>query len=221
MKRFFFISLFAFLLLAYCAGSAFAQDAGYEHPAASSSCLNHLQVGANIVPKMPSTLDLNPNRSFHLSMDIYDINVPLNAAQTVNFSAGIRYVYDDYVFSDNISVVVENGQLTPFSISSSYKKSKLAAHYMGIPVYLNINAAQDLTISVGAYADYLLGSYTKYKKPKHKDNIRCFNTLQAGVVAEIVYNGFGVYAQYALVPLFKDTVGPNVHTLSMGVVYGF
>lgn len=210
MKRFFFVALF--MCLAFCSVNS---------QTASSSCLNHLQLGANVVPNIPSSLNLNPNKSYHISADVYDVNVSLNAGGTVGFSAGVRFVYDDYVFSDKISVAVENGVMTPFSIDSSYKKSKLAACYVGIPVYFNINIVNDLEIAVGGYADYLLGAYTKYKKPKHKDNISCFNTFQAGVMAEIVYSDFGVYVQYGLVPLFKDGVGPEVHNLSIGVVYGF
>jgi len=216
MKRFFLILSAVMLLQGLMPAGSFAQEvSSSKHSGAYPTFIDHLQWGTNGI-QMPSTMTINQGKSSHFSADVCNANIDLDARGVASLSAGLRFVYDDYVFNDKVSVAVTNGVLTPFAIDPSYTRSKLAAYYLGLPVYLNVNVVKNVLISIGGYVDYCLGSYTKYKKPKHKNGIDCINPFQAGLIVELNFWDFGMYFSYALTPLFKNGVGPDMNSLSVG-----
>ena len=110
--------------------------------------------------------------------------------------------------------------IRPEALEPSIKKSKLSVGYFGIPAGI-VFSAQRLNISLYASGELLSASRLKYKKPKEKRNAPGIAPWRWTVGGSITYRKIGIYANYALTPLFKQAAGPETHTLSLGVHLGF
>lgn len=193
----------------------------YRRKAASCSIGSRFAYGFSMLAGPVSWMETNPNKSVHLSADIFTINLSLDRSGVFEISTGFRWSYNDYVFTDDISVHMNDGVLVPYPIDPGFKKSKLAAVYFGMPLYLEVNVTRTLTLTFAGYADYLMDAYTKYKKPVHKDNVRGLNPFQFGVGFGVTYDCFGVYVRYVVSPLFKAGAGPDVNSFSTGIMFNF
>jgi hypothetical protein len=70
--------------------------------------------------------------------------------------------------------------------------------------------------------DMLTSSYVKYKNPgKTQYNISGLNNIRYRTGVSATVSGFGIYADYALTPLYRESVGNDGQVLSIGVHCGF
>lgn len=166
-------------------------------------------------------LDLRGGKSIHFGIDLATIYMHLNQSNSLYLGLGMRIDCDNYTFSDNITIKKIGGTIMPIELDKDYKKSKLTATYFGIPLYLRCNISRGLRLTLNGYADILLNSHTKYKKPKHKENISCLNPVQFGFGGALSYHHLGLYIKYSASPLFKNEYGPKAHLLSAGFAIGF
>lgn len=165
-------------------------------------------------------LALSPEKSFHLACEIFRLRIRLDRDEHWFTALGLRTSYYDLVFNDKITLQSIDGVIRPEALEPSIKKSKLGVGYFGIPVGI-IFSAQRLNISLYASGELLSASRLKYKKPKEKRNAPGIAPWRWTVGGSITYRKIGIYANYALTPLFKQAAGPETHTLSLGVHLGF
>ena len=157
-------------------------------------------------------------RSFHFGGTIVRVKVRL--CDWANFNMGINMLVDNYVFDDHITLENAGGRIVPVRIADSYKKSKLATCYFGVPVGFSFKLAPGLRWNVAGDAEVLASSVVKFKKPKEKDkNLNGLNQFQFGGYTSFTYRHFGVFGRYVFSPLFADGKGPEAHTFSVGVCY--
>lgn len=187
-------------------------------PRVSSSLAKHVSYGFNTLV-YSNFEDINANRSNHVSVDLYTVNFLISDNTTI--CVGLQYVYDDYVFSKNVSVAtMEDGRIYSYPLDRQYKKSKIAANYLGIPLYLDYGFG-GAKLSLSAYVNYLMSGFTKYRSPSVKQDFDGLNQIQVGCGIAVTYDTFGVFAQYGINSLFKEGSGPVAHRMSAGITFNF
>ncbi len=165
-------------------------------------------------------LALNPEKSFHMAFELFKLRIRMDRGEHWFATLGLRTSYYDLVFNDKITLQQADGIIRPEALDPSIKKSKLGVGYFGIPAGI-IFSAQKLNISLYASGELLAASKLKYKKPKERRNAPGIAPWRWTVGGSITYHKIGIYANYSLTPLFKQAAGPQTHTLSLGVHFGF
>ncbi len=155
---------------------------------------------------------------FHFGMNLIKMNFMLDQAQRVNLHIGLKLISNDYIFDNYNTLLTQDGEVIVLPISESTKKSKLNAHYFGIPVGLEFEIAPRLILEPEVSFDMLASSHTKYKKPKVKNNFSAVNDFTITTTLRLKYKGFGFYVQYSPTPLFDTNILPEVMPYSFGVV---
>lgn len=162
-------------------------------------------------------LDLNVAKSFHFGFNILSYSTSLNHTSSLRIGTALHFMCDNYVFDNNVTLKRVDGLIVPVELEKDYKKSKLTAAYIGVPVNLTYRYRR-AAITLTGYADLLINSHTKYKKPKEKEHLSGLNQFQLGFGANVTFASFGVYGKYCASPLFKNDVGPEAHLLNFGII---
>ncbi len=166
-------------------------------------------------------MDLNVGKSISFAFDAM-FNFALSYTDDTWFSVGLRPRWNNYVFSERITIEKREGMIHPVELGDMkrYKKSKLSTFSLDIPVVFTAEPTRWLSLSAGLYAGMTLGDRTKVKFKKDKDKgdfgLSFFN---AGAFARIKFYGYGVFANYSFTPLFKDGVGPRTNPFTIGIEF--
>jgi hypothetical protein len=158
--------------------------------------------------------------SFHFGMDIVKATVALNQSRNLYFVTGVQMNNENYTFRNHVTLGYENGKIIPIPISSDYKKSKLVTTYFAVPLGFKLDISRKTSLSAYGFGGVLMESYTKYKKPKHKDHgIDGLNPFQYGVGASLLFDDYGIFAKYSTSPLFESGKGPKAYSFSVGMYF--
>lgn len=142
----------------------------------------------------------------------------------LNLSAGLRWTFMDFAFGDATRTfsTKSDGVYWPVPISDpayDFKKSKLHASYLGVPVRLGVNFGL-ATLYAGASIEMRTEGYAKYRNPRTRTSMKdAFNPVRATVEAGFSYANFGVFVQYGLTPFFAPEYSP-AKTLTFGLTLG-
>ncbi len=186
-----------------------------------------MEVGLNMLPNPnysgytdDTFLDLHHGLSQQWAFCIPDISFKLAPSGIVSVSAGLQFIWNNYVFANDITLVKQDGRLVPVPVQNP-KKTKLATFGFQIPVLLELNLPGNVFIAGGIYGGVNLGMNTKVKFPKEKMRDPYINPFYGGVTGRVGYRSFYVYANYGLTSLFQTNKGPEVFPLTIGVGIGF
>lgn len=165
-------------------------------------------------------MDLNVGKSISIAFDV-TANFPLSPTNRTWFSVGFRPRWNNYVFSNRITLEKIQGMVYPVALEiDRYKKSKLTTFSLDVPVIFGVRPAKHLSLAGGLYGGMTLGDRTKVKFPKHKDKgdfgVNFFN---AGVFARIHFYHVGVFVNYSFTPLFKNGAGPKTRPFTVGISF--
>ena len=159
---------------------------------------------------------------WRFGVEAFGIQVSLDRNRKVFLKASLNSTVDRYRFNNAMTLVNdENGALMPEPLSGTVKKSKMLAGYLGIGAGLGFKISKVL-LMLDFNTDLLTGSYVKYKNPgKTQYDISGLSNIRyrTGVAATVF--GFGIYADYALTPLYREDVGNHGQVLSIGIRCGF
>lgn len=165
--------------------------------------------------------DLRGGKSFHLSTTLVGLNCVIGRQRKFSITTGLSYAVDNYRLSDNsITLAYRDGKVVPQRLDGKADKSKLRTTSLGIPLHLAYQPVRHLTVSLSGYFDFTMGANSIYKRPKEKSSLSGVNDFRFGVGASVSYYNVGVYLRYGVTPLFKSSVGPKVHPLSIGLCIG-
>lgn len=163
-------------------------------------------------------LELNNPKSIFININIIGSQTYLGRSRKFGLLTNFSLTMRDYVFDNNITVAKIDGALHPLPISSSYKKSKLSTVSLTIPVLFEYRISKNFFVGAGPYGEMVIGTHTKYKKPKVKQRGSHYvNMLHGGLTGRIGYNLFYVFGNYELTDLFKSGKAPSVRTYSVGL----
>lgn len=162
-------------------------------------------------------LDLNNGKSIHVGINFLHFSTLLNKSRTISMTIGLGLSIENYVFSDHLTLSYSEGMMRPVAIDPSYKKSKLVATYLHMPVIFAWNIRKGLFLAAGINLDLNMGAHTKIKFPKEKARNCHLNPFNAGVTARLGFRRVYVYANYSLMEMFKKDQGPKAHRMSAGI----
>ena len=144
----------------------------------------------------------------------------------------------DNMFFDKMNVgIKENTSTLRFSNlkdTNYFKKYKLATAYVEAPVELRFNSnpndsKRSVKFAVGAKVGMLLAAHVKGKELvnrggttindyKMKEYSKAFfNKNRLAATARIGYSSFSLFGTYAITPLFKEGVGPEIRPITIGL----
>nr|MBP7170021.1 PorT family protein [Bacteroidales bacterium] len=171
-------------------------------------------------------MDLKQARSWNTNINFtqYSIGFGTDKAGLVT---GLGLEFNDYHFSNPITLKVENGVTVVDSsyIQAGYKveKTKITMSHLTLPLLLEFQIPMGekrkdrIYISAGVIGGVRLGSHTKVvydDGSRHKDKNRGdFNiaTLRYGLTARMGYKGIRLFANYYPVQLFEKGKGPELY----------
>lgn len=167
-------------------------------------------------------LDMNVRKSFVFGLEVASVHIK-SAGGPFEASLGARWTFMDYTFANSaISMEKVGGICVPYYIlAAGYdgRKSKIHANYFGVPLRLALNYSR-FTVYVGGSAEVLVGSYTKYKFPKTRQEITgLFNRFRATVEGGFSYGNLGLYVQYGLTPVFSEMLS-DARSVTIGILLG-
>lgn len=162
-------------------------------------------------------MNLNNGKSIHVAFNFVTFNTTLNKSRTLGLSIGLGLSVENYVFSDDLTIKYSEGMMRPEPIDASYKKSKLVATYLHMPVLLDWNIKKGLFLSAGLNFDLNIGGHTKIKFPKEKYRNCHLNPFNVGATVRFGFRRLYVYGNYSLMEMFKQDQGPKAHRMSVGV----
>ena len=166
-------------------------------------------------------MDIDVGKSISFSFDV-TANFSLTPTQRTCFSVGFRPRWNNYVFSDRITIEKIGGMVRPVELGEMgrYKKSKLTTFSLDVPVMIQFYPVKRLSLTGGIYGGMTLGDYTKVKFPKDKNRgdfgVNFFN---AGAFARIKFYHVGVFVNYSFTPLFENGAGPKTRPITFGITF--
>lgn len=199
-----------------------------------SSYQAFLEVGVNMLPNPDYSLysgmnlgvpddfmELNNMKSLQWALSITDMALYLNRSRSLAISMGLQAVFDDYTFSEQLTLVKEDGILVPEMIDNRYKKSKLMTFSLKVPLLFHIGSGRSFNLAAGAYGGVVLAAHTKIKQPVERMRDPYMSPFYYGVTARLGFRDYYVYANYALSEMFKKDRGPVVAPITIGLGIGF
>jgi len=141
----------------------------------------------------------------------------------VNLKYGLGIELNNYRYSSPILFSENPATEVTYDSSRHYKKNKLAADYVTVPLMLNFNFTPQRRygygISVGASAGYLYSSRQKVitdEDGKHKTHDDFdLNPWKISWIGEIQLGYIKLYGSYAMKSMFKDGLNQTPYTVGI------
>lgn len=156
-------------------------------------------------------------KSISFSLMAFGVGVESGRRRNRRFFTGLAMKWDNYVFSGITLGKGDDGMIHPVPIDEGYKKSKLTTFAIHVPLAFGFKLGP-MRMETGVYGDMIVKSFTKYNRPKHKTHgafgVRMF---QPGVMFSLGVKNLSFYANYSIMPFFKDGVGPKTHVYTLGI----
>ena len=174
------------------------------------------------------------SRTFNIYL-MYDFPFKSSPKFSVALGPGLS---TDHVFLDkravNITTTASRVVFRNLTDSAHFKKFKVATAFLELPVEFRFSSNPDadgksFKAAVGLKVGTMLAAWTKGKdlqnasgttisdyieKEKSK---KFFNTTRLSATGRLGYGHFSLFGSYALTTLFKEGVGPQVNSLSIGL----
>ena len=167
-------------------------------------------------------LDLYAGSSPRFDIEAASWTVSLDKRGMFYYKIGVLASFDSYRFTNNITLYNDDeGHLMPLPIEGDVKKSKLRTTYCGVNMGLGFKVHKVMLMLSGT-AEILANASVKYKNPKKTVyQVKGLNSLRSRLSLSCTWDGFGIYADYSLTPVFKPGTGNDARTLSFGCKFGF
>lgn len=166
-------------------------------------------------------LELHMGKSIRFVWEVAAVNVPLNYSGSSTFSAGIRFGADNFRFSNPVTLrTAYDGNLMPEPLYGNISKSKMTVSWFGIPMGFHWEIAPELWLSANVTPEIKMEAHTKYKSPKTKATLPGISPVRVLLGGSLTYYNIGIYCDYAPTPFFKDYVGTEANTFSIGIKVG-
>ncbi len=172
-------------------------------------------------------LNLTYEKSINVQLNFYEQSFNL-IRNKVGLVTGLGFMWDNYRFDDD---VILNGSTDTLSFETpaadrNYKKSKLVATYLTLPLMLEFqtNADDDINsfhLSAGVVGGWRIGTHTKTvyngdNKNKEREDFY-LNPFRGDAMVTVGWGKLNLYASYNLIPLFKDEKGPELYPFNIGI----
>lgn len=176
-------------------------------------------------------LDLKYQKSMNVNINFFEQNINL-IHNHFGLVTGLGFSWNNYRFRDDVVLTMEDNELNwkgndPYP-GADYKKSKLTATYLNVPLMLEYQTnskskTNSFHLSAGAIGGLRIGTHTKnvyqldgYQKVKERDDFY-LNPFKVDGVVKIGWGIVNLYATMSLNPLFKTNKAPELYPFSVGL----
>lgn len=156
-------------------------------------------------------------RSWHLNTDIVSFGLHGRSKNSLFAETGIRLSYFNYRLDDGRAITINGNGVPEFIEGAVYDKSKFKLTYLGVPFTIGFRVNRSLKISATASFDMLVDARNKVKKPKAKTQLYDLNPYRSSVELSVYGHDCGLFVNYGLTSIFKESTGIDAHTLSIGI----
>lgn len=176
-------------------------------------------------------MSIDPSKSINLDWKIVTQAMNLYKGK-VRLVYGIGIDFNNYRFKDDIDLLTDSIPLVALDNNvTNYKKNKLVTKYLTVPVMLNFKLSpkksdEHVHISAGANFGYLIGSHQKQvwddsgkKKTKTKDDFN-LEQFRMGYEVQFGYKNIVLFGKYFPESIFRANEGPNLRSVSAGILLG-
>ena len=161
--------------------------------------------------------DIRIPRSWCLYDDLASLSLYGRSHCGLVFSTGIRLSYFNYRLSDGSALTINETGTPQLIAGTVYDKSKFKLTYLGLPVSLGIRLGGSFTMTATATFDMLVDARNKVKEPVSKTQLDDLNPYRTSVEVSMGSDDFGIFVNYGLTSIFKESSGIDARTLSVGV----
>ena len=177
-------------------------------------------------------LEVYDGKAWNRNFNLIQYSMSLSRSGKVGLVTGLGFRMNDYKLTGNNSITEDGtGYIVSLPYGQNLKMSKLHVDYFTVPLLLEFHTghySKGFRMGFGVIGSLKLRSYTKVKwyengnkyKNKSKGDFN-ISPLDAAATIRAGVNGFDIYANYSLVPLFKKDQGPEVYPLAVGVGFRF
>lgn len=183
------------------------------------------------LPQGLNYLDLDYGKSISFSINFFEAHKSF-FSRHLFINTGLGVTWNNYRFSNNITLVPTSTTVLANFDSISYEKDKLTASYLIAPamaeVFFGHNRYKSFHVAGGMLLGYKLGSHTKQKyesdgrtiKTKVYDDFN-LSPFRASVRVSIGYGSVSIFAEQALTTLFQKDKGPLLYPFTAGIKVSF
>ena len=185
--------------------------------------------GINL-PAKSSYMELNYSKSFNFQINI--IERQFNIIQDhFKIITGFGIDYHSYELKNKTSLSPDSsftGGKTDSSGKFTYNKNRLRNTYIQVPLLLEFNTSNNpcktFHLALGVIGEYLISSRTR--QVLEEDNYQIVRTRKdnynlspfiAKAHVNIGYNGWTIFGEYNLTPLFQGGKGPELYPFTIGI----
>lgn len=175
------------------------------------------------------------SQTWNLNLLEYKFNI---AREYFGITTGLGFSFTSVGFKNNYVINETAGVLTAqIDTINNYKKNKLKAAYLTVPLLLefntNANARKSFYLAAGVVGGVRLSSkvkrkgtyldgngYTREFELKEKGRYG-LNAFKLDATVRLGYSDWGIFASYSLLPLFEENYTAEVYPLTFGLSYNF
>jgi hypothetical protein len=187
----------------------------------------YLYEGSLSLPTSMNTFEQNMGRSINVNLHLFRHRIG-HRRSPVSMEYGLSFNWSNFEFENNFRIDPNADVFTTFDDGIFYNKNRLKTTFLEMPVQLVFAKKPDSNryLSLGVYGGMLIDSRQKLKSEVFgKENIRSsfqLNKFRYGLTGHVNMGPVGFYAQYSLVNLFRQDLGPELAPFNLGVtILGF
>ena len=146
----------------------------------------------------------------------------------VSFSPGLGLSMHNLYSDSWLKATPDSTYFEPVIDTLSFKKSKLTATYLDIPIELRYKSKGEFRLAVGFKFGFLIRGHTKYKGNDYidgttqeviikKKKLAFMEKNRYGFTGRIGYKWFNLWGYYQLSTLFEKGKGPEMYPISVGI----
>ena len=184
-----------------------------------------LDVFTDIWQDKPSTIDpktLNPG------VNIFGSYNYMVGNSNVSFSPGLGLGVHNLYSESMLYVNNDSAFFRPISSDTSFKKSKLTATYLDIPIEIRYKSKGEFRLAIGFKFGFLMKAQTKYKGNDFingttdlviikEGKMNFIEKNRYGFTGRIGYKWLNLWGYYQLSTLFTEGNGPAMYPISIGI----
>lgn len=180
-------------------------------------------------------LTTDPAQSFSYSFNFAEQRIRI-AGDYFGIVTGLGFTNSRFGFTNDRMVLSSTSDTTigviDSTLTNGFNRNQLRVSYFNVPVLLHFNTSKNpdknFHVSMGIIGGVRIGSKMKYKydilggeakdKTKAKFNL---NPFHASLTARMGYKGFGVFANFDMLPLFTNQASRVAKPLTFGASFSF
>lgn len=177
-------------------------------------------------------MDIDPLRSNLYSINFFQQSIGLqHNRNTMGLVTGVGLQFRSFRFQKNITLAQGNGGwISPESLDfGEIIKSRLSDARVVVPMLFEFQIpvrhyANRFYFATGIYGSVRIGSHTKvkYEANGKKEIVRVpddfsLERFSSGLMVRTGYRWLSLYAMVDLTPVFKDKLGPELNTFTVGI----